>query len=107
MLLSPATCGSGTLSSTAWPDARKTVAFIRQLLSFDNQSIIVHPVSRTAGCILSLLVFLWSKGIQMAATVLQIDRRDNVVVALQPLVAGDTVQFGDAGVTCPVTQAVP
>ncbi len=42
----------------------------------------------------------------MAATVLQIDHRDNVVVALQPLVAGDIVQFGDAGESCPVTQAV-
>jgi altronate hydrolase len=43
----------------------------------------------------------------MASTVLQIDPRDNVVVALQPLVAGSTVQFGDAGVTCPVTEAIP
>jgi altronate hydrolase len=42
----------------------------------------------------------------MAGTVLQIDRRDNVVVALQPLVVGDIVHFGDAGETCPVTQAV-
>src|SRR5258708_114704 len=44
------------------------------------------------------------------ATVLQIDRRDNVVVALVPLVplvAGNTVQLGDAGATCPVTQAIP
>src|SRR5258708_35283321 len=44
------------------------------------------------------------------ATVLQIDRRDNVVVALVPLVplaAGGTVVFGDAGATCPVTQAIP
>jgi altronate hydrolase len=43
----------------------------------------------------------------MAATVLQIDRRDNVLVALQPLVAGSIVQFGDNGSTCPVTEAVP
>jgi altronate hydrolase len=43
----------------------------------------------------------------MAATVLQIDRRDNVLVALQPLVAGSTVHFGDNGSTCPVAEAVP
>jgi len=43
----------------------------------------------------------------MAATVLQIDRRDNVVVALQPLVAGSTVHFGDPAATCAVAQAIP
>ena len=43
----------------------------------------------------------------MASTVLQIDPRDNVLVALQPLVAGSTVQFGDAAETCPVTEAIP
>jgi len=43
----------------------------------------------------------------MASTVLLIDRRDNVVVALQPLVVGNTVAYGDAGETCPVTQAIP
>jgi len=41
----------------------------------------------------------------MASTVLQIDRRDNVVVALQPLVAGSTVEYGDA--SCAVTEAIP
>jgi altronate hydrolase len=42
----------------------------------------------------------------MASTVLQIDRRDNVVVALQPLAAGGTVAYGEAGESCPVTQAI-
>lgn len=41
------------------------------------------------------------------ATVLQIDRRDNVVVALVPLTAGTTVEYGDAVATCLVTQAIP
>ena len=41
------------------------------------------------------------------ATVLQIDPRDNVVVALVPLTAGTTVTYGDAGATSPVTQAIP
>jgi len=41
----------------------------------------------------------------MAETVLQLDARDNVVVALQPLIAGSDVHFGSA--SCPVTQAVP
>jgi altronate hydrolase len=43
----------------------------------------------------------------MAATVLQIDPRDNVVVALQPLVSGSTVQFGETEATCAVTEAIP
>ena len=42
----------------------------------------------------------------MASNVLQIDHRDNVLVALQPLVAGNTVQYG-GGESCPVTQAIP
>jgi altronate hydrolase len=42
----------------------------------------------------------------MSASVLQIDRRDNVVVALQPLGVGTTVQFGGAAATCVVTQAI-
>ncbi len=41
------------------------------------------------------------------ATVVQIDRRDNVVVALLPLPAGSTVAFGDVAATSPVTQAIP
>jgi altronate hydrolase len=41
----------------------------------------------------------------MAETVLQLDGRDNVVVALQPLTAGTEVRFGSS--SCPVTQAVP
>ena len=42
----------------------------------------------------------------MASTVLQIDRRDNVVVALQPLAAGGTVSYGEARERCPVTEAI-
>jgi altronate hydrolase len=41
----------------------------------------------------------------MPDSVLHIDSRDNVVVALQPLVEGTEVRFGDS--SCPVTEAVP
>lgn len=41
----------------------------------------------------------------MPETVLQLDARDNVVVALQPLSAGTEVRFGQS--SCPVTQAIP
>jgi altronate hydrolase len=41
----------------------------------------------------------------MAETVLQLDPRDNVLVALAPLAAGTVAHFGDS--TCPVTQAIP
>ncbi len=42
----------------------------------------------------------------MASTVLLIDRRDNVVVALQPLEPGSTIAYGEAGETCPVTEPI-
>ncbi|HKF49365.1 MAG TPA: altronate dehydratase family protein [Terracidiphilus sp.] len=41
----------------------------------------------------------------MADAVLQLDRRDNVVVALKSLVAGNEVQFGSS--SCRVVEAVP
>ncbi len=41
----------------------------------------------------------------MAESVLQLDPRDNVLVALAPLAAGSTVSYG--GKSCPVTEAVP
>ena len=41
----------------------------------------------------------------MPDTVLQIDPRDNVLVALVPLAAGTTVSFGSA--SCPVTENIP
>ena len=41
----------------------------------------------------------------MPKTVLQLDPRDNVLVALQLLPAGTVVQFGQA--SCPVTQNIP
>ncbi|HWG20029.1 MAG TPA: altronate dehydratase family protein [Terracidiphilus sp.] len=41
----------------------------------------------------------------MADTVLQLDLRDNVVVALQTLTAGTQVRFGAS--SCPVTQDIP
>ncbi len=41
----------------------------------------------------------------MPETVLQLDPRDNVLVALQLLPAGTVVQFGQA--SCPVTQNIP
>ncbi len=41
----------------------------------------------------------------MKETVLQLDPRDNVVVALAPLDAGDVAQFG--ALSCPVTQSIP
>ena len=41
----------------------------------------------------------------MPETVLQIDTRDNVLVALTPLEAGTTVTVGQ--VSCPVTEAIP
>ncbi len=41
----------------------------------------------------------------MAETVLQLDPRDNVLVALTPLAAGSVAHFGDS--TCPVTQVIP
>ncbi|KAA6456860.1 altronate dehydratase [Acidobacteria bacterium AB60] len=41
----------------------------------------------------------------MASMVVQIDPRDNVLVALQPLTEGMTVHYGD-GATCAVTQAI-
>lgn len=41
----------------------------------------------------------------MAETVLQLDPRDNVLVALKPLAAGSVAHFGDS--TCPVTQVIP
>jgi altronate hydrolase len=40
----------------------------------------------------------------MAETALQLDPRDNVLVALQPLAAGTEVRFGSS--TCPVTQDI-
>jgi altronate hydrolase len=43
----------------------------------------------------------------MASTVLQIDHRDNVVVALKPLAVGSTVSYGEAGETSAVTEAIP
>jgi altronate hydrolase len=41
----------------------------------------------------------------MAESVLQLDRCDNVVVALKPLTAGSQVQFGEA--SCTVVQDIP
>ena len=41
----------------------------------------------------------------MPDSVLHIDSRDNVVVALQPLTPGSEVRFGDS--SCPVTEAIP
>ena len=41
----------------------------------------------------------------MPDTVLQIDPRDNVLVALSPLAAGTTVHFGSA--SCPVSENIP
>lgn len=41
----------------------------------------------------------------MPETVLQIDPRDNVLVALAPLAAGTLVHFGQA--SCPITEAIP
>jgi len=41
----------------------------------------------------------------MLETVLQIDPRDNVLVALAPLAAGTVVRFGQA--SCPVIEAIP
>lgn len=41
----------------------------------------------------------------MAETVLQLDPRDNVLVALTALAAGSVAHFGDS--TCPVTQVIP
>jgi altronate hydrolase len=41
----------------------------------------------------------------MPDSVLRIDSRDNVVVALQPLTAGTQVRFGES--SCPVTQSIP
>src|SRR3954452_10804201 len=45
----------------------------------------------------------------MAETALQIDPRDNVLVALAPLTAGTTVHYGHppASASCPVTQNIP
>ena len=45
----------------------------------------------------------------MPETVLQIDPRDNVVVALAPLTAGTTVQFGHGASknSCPVVENIP
>ena len=45
----------------------------------------------------------------MMETALQIDPRDNVLVALAPLAAGSVVQYGHApaAASCPVTQNVP
>jgi altronate hydrolase len=45
----------------------------------------------------------------MAETALQIDPRDNVLVALAPLAAGTTVHYGHppASDSCPVTQNIP
>ena len=45
----------------------------------------------------------------MAETALQLDPRDNVVVALAPLTPGTQVRFGHppASESCPVTQAIP
>ncbi|HEY2858416.1 MAG TPA: altronate dehydratase family protein [Terracidiphilus sp.] len=41
----------------------------------------------------------------MPDSVLHLDSRDNVIVALQPLTPGNEVRFGDS--SCPVTEAVP
>ncbi len=41
----------------------------------------------------------------MAETVLQLDPRDNVLVALAPLAAGTIAHYGQS--SCPVTQAIP
>ena len=41
----------------------------------------------------------------MLETVLQLDARDNVLVALAPLSAGTVVRYGHA--SCPVTEAIP
>ena len=45
----------------------------------------------------------------MAETALQIDPRDNVLVALTPLAAGTVVHYGHppASGSCPVTEAIP
>lgn len=43
----------------------------------------------------------------MPDTVLQIDHRDNVVVALAPLEAGALVSFGEPSNTCTVAEAIP
>lgn len=44
----------------------------------------------------------------MPETVLQLDPRDNVLVALTPLLAGTVVHFGpSSSSSCPVTEAIP
>jgi altronate hydrolase len=43
----------------------------------------------------------------MADTVLQLDSRDNVVVALAPLKAGAEVRYGHPPVSCTVTESIP
>ncbi len=43
----------------------------------------------------------------MAETALQIDPRDNVVVALKTLEPGATVDYGDPAQSCPVAQSIP
>jgi altronate hydrolase len=47
--------------------------------------------------------------IAMAQTLLQIDARDNVAIALMPLAAGTLARYGPASspATCPVAQAIP
>src|SRR5579863_2164374 len=66
--------------------------------------MIVQSGGAHCGLYSEAVVSSCERGVLMASTVLQIDRRDNVVVALQPLVAGSTVEFGDD--QCPVTEAI-
>src|SRR5579871_6386304 len=42
----------------------------------------------------------------MAELVLQLDARDNVVVALRPLTTGMTVSYGHPAATCAVTEDI-
>jgi altronate hydrolase len=44
---------------------------------------------------------------KMAETVLQIDRRDNVLVALAPLEAGAVVNYGEPAQSCTAAEAIP
>jgi len=58
---------------------------------------------------MSVRCYVLLKGISMPENVLQLDLRDNVLVALTNLSAGTIVHYGHApaSASCPVTQAIP
>src|SRR3954463_15949728 len=97
--------GSGMEMNCACPGPSNTTAFISTPVGgVHNASIIAEPGADRLYAVVGL-----PRNFPMAETALQIDLRDNVLVALAPLAAGTVVHFGHppASGSCPVSENIP